>query len=252
MKKHISGQIMILFRLVLIFCVATLFLMSSASAATFNISLDPNDWHEGTDAWQAPGTLTSVGGNLQGKMNSAHPGSGWHYRAVTNDTYNFQDATLQFKWKITGSSSYVQSYSGLIPVDDPHLVHYISQNGSDYKFTTHHSFYNSQQINYDTWLYTEVAYESTGISFTVSYGDYGSAGTIISQMNDRAWYTSYWDELSDAAFAFTIADNYSAAHAFQLAEVTLITPDPVPVPSTMFLFSGGLIMLSWISRFRKK
>ena len=228
------------------FACCTLFSFgTTVQGATVDISLNPTNWSLSPYAYQdsPTPTLTLVGNNLQGTIPTANGGSAYGIEIETNDTFNFQNATLRFQW-LVGLSSYSQASTHLSSTEG-NLSHYIANNGLFYGFTTGWSYANSQKITNNTWLYTEITYNPTGLDYTVSYDGYG-VSPISSGTN--TYSSTTWGFLDEAMFRFRLADNYGAGQYFQFGEVTLITPDPVPIPGALWLLGSGLLGLVGLRR----
>lgn len=225
---------------------------NTVQAATIDISLVPSVWSLSPYAAQDTPSpiLSQVGGDLRGTISTANGGSGYGMEIETNDKYNFQNATLRFKW-LVGLDSYSEASTHLSS-DAGNVSHYIANNGISYGFNTNHSYEIRQLIENNTFLYTEITYNPSGLDYTVSYNDYG-ASPISSGTND--YDSAVWDRLDDAMFRFRLVDNHGAGQYFQLNEVTLITsetgPGPVPEPATMLLFGLGLLGVAGVSRRRE-
>jgi len=220
---------------------ALLFFISTAQANLVNISLSPSDWHLSTYTAQdtPPPTLTQIDSNLRGTVLTANTGSPYGMEVETNNSYNFQNSTLRFQWRVQGLDSYSQASTSLISTDGT-IRHKISSNGGDSSFTTDHSFAGSQTIADNTWLFTEIIYTPTGLDFSVSYNGYNAA-PISSGTN--AYDPIIWDRLNNAAFRFRLVDNYKENQYFEISEMSLENSGLVPIPASLFLFGSALFGL---------
>jgi len=224
-------------------CFTILSFVNTAQAVSVNIPLNPSDWSLSPYLYQDASILTQTGTNtLRGTVLTGNGGSPYGMEVETNDTYNFQNATLRFQWRTNGLGGYSQSTTHLSS-SDGNVSHNIANNGSNASFTTHHSWAGSQTIADDAWLYTEITYNPTGMDFSVSYTGYNlnpiSLGTNL-------YTTATWDRLDDAMFRFRLVDNYRAGTYFELAELNLVTPvipEAVPIPASIFLFGSALLGL---------
>jgi len=231
-------------------CFAFLFFVGTAQASLVNVSISPDDWgFSSYTAQDSPTpTITQVGTSLRGTVLTANAGSAYGMEIETNNSYNFQNATLRFKWRVNGLGSYSQASTHLSS-SDGNVSHKISSNGADASFTTHHSFAGSQTIADNVWLYTEITYQPAGLDFSVSYDGYDSS-PISSGTN--AYTSVSWDRLDDAVFRFRLVDNYKANQYFELDEVSIIAPEVVPLPASILLFGSAFFGLVGIRRRNNK
>ncbi len=116
-------------------------------------------------------------------------------------------------------------------------------------YTTHHTWLYSKLITSDKWYFTEITYIDSVYTITVT-SDNGTEDSLCRTSDISA---DYWDKLADTHFWFRIVDNYVPNVYFELAEATVIQPDPVPVPAAVWLLGSGLLGLSGFrKKFRKK
>ncbi len=214
--------------------------INSSFAATVDISLDVSNWVKTNNG--VPSTLTNSGGNLIGTRTTPRVTGTIGLDAHTVDTYDFQNATLQYKWKVNPGTgyNYVATNSGI--------------NGTVYAtntgfFTTHHSWSNSTVIQNNTWLFTEYKFTETGYYYDVGYTGYGQAD-LWHGFRQYSQHNGGWDFLADAPMWFRLNDNYQAGAYIEFEEARLITPDggEVPEPATMMLFGLGLLGLAGVGR----
>jgi hypothetical protein len=235
MEKKV--KVLAVISIVLLGCIMT------AGAATISLSFDPSDWevkdliNEASDAQFA----LNGSGNLQGTLVNRHPGSPWRITRKTIDTYNFQNSTLRYQWRVNGKGTYSAATTGT---------------GSTYYFdpnprvagwySTGWSFSGSEVINQNSWIYSEINFSLTGVEYTMSYSGYGGTDFLS---GSYAMSSDRWNRLADDFFFISLGDNYGADAYFELSEATITTVDaPVPEPGTMLLMFAGLLGISGFSR----
>ena len=83
-------------------------------------SLNPASWNRypvvigGHNYNSAPATIAeTAAGHLRGTKTTATPGSNWLVGLETLDSYNFQNATLDYQWLVNGQGNYSGIYSGV-------------------------------------------------------------------------------------------------------------------------------------------
>ena len=135
----------------------------AADADPIRPSLNPASWNRypvvigGTNYNSAPATIAeTAAGHLRGTKTTATPGSNWLVGLETLDSYNFQNATLDYQWLVNGQGNYSGIYSGV------HGVAYNVDPNSPYfgGLTTGWSFSGSEVIPSNQWLYTQFVFSN--------------------------------------------------------------------------------------------
>lgn len=226
----------------------SILLLTSAfnvSAGTINISLSPSDWSLQHSEIDTP-VLTTVSGNLQATPD--------YYRGrvnrKTNDTYNFQNATLEYKWKVNsigGVYSAVTTGIGQAYVFDPNGT-------SQYFYSTHNSWVGSEVISNNTWIYSQIKFTEASINYSVSYNGYGGTDFLNGSYATGA---ARWENIVNDYFWFRYEDNYNSTSYFELAEASITTQNSqgsnaVPEPTTMLLFGTGIAGLAAVGRRKRQ
>ncbi len=149
-----------------------------ASAGLIDLSRKSTDWEKSPNTSQTADAKfeTTSEGYLRGTKTTATGGSPWCLELWTKDTYDFQNATLSYKWKLNAqvgsnyAAIYLGIYNSLYNVDpNPPFAGHL---------TTHHSFGGSEVIPSDTWLWTQIMISPKGAGygydFSVSKTGYGN------------------------------------------------------------------------------
>jgi hypothetical protein len=223
----------------------------AADAGTISLSMNPTDWNRypvwsgGTNYNTAPATIVETGaGHLRGTKTTATGGSNWLIGLETLDSYDLQNATLDYQWMVNGQGSYSGIYSG---------VHGLAYNVDPIApsfggLTTAWSFNGSEVIPSSQWLYTRFVFSQTGYQFFVSTTGYGNTDFLSGSWSYGA---PTWNALADAHVFFQFGDNYVSGAYFEVAEATIRTPDDVvPEPTSLLLLGTGLVGLA--SRLKKR
>jgi hypothetical protein len=221
----------------------------TASAGTVNLSMDPTTWDRypvwlsGINYNTSPATIEkTAAGYLKGTKTTGTGGTNWILGLETNDSYDFQNATLHYKWLMNGQGTYSGMYSGIRGV-----VYNVDPNSPYAGFlTTGWSWAGSEVIPSNQWLYTEFVFSESGYDFAVSKTGYGNKDFLY---GSKTYGSTTWDALADAHVYFQFGDNYAAYAYFEVAEASVITQEAsVPEPATMLLLGSGLIGLAGYGR----
>jgi PEP-CTERM motif len=227
--------------------------VSSAQALTIQVPLDAESWFKyppisdpgvpgqvGSDM----GTLTNnPQGHLVATKTTATGGTNWFLGRDTVDTYDLQDATLHYQWRVNGQGSYAGTFNGLLTGDHNGLAYYKPM-------TTGWSFNSSLLIPSDTWLYTEYKFSEVGKTWEYSIGT-GAYGAQDIAHGTLAMAATSWTALATARPFIWLGDNYVAGAYFELAEMTIETsPVAIPEPGTYALLLAGLAATGMVVRRR--
>ena len=184
--------------------------VTQAHAGEVNLSLNPADWDDYTTGGSSYAKSTTPEGYLRFTCQVRR---GW-IRPKTAYTFNLQNATLRYKWRLNGLGQYC--WTG----DGPRGFGQMGPN-----LTTHHSFAGSIVISSNTWIYTQIIVNpDKSWSYSYSYTGYGEAsfsqgGAVL---ND-----TQWGNMAEAYLHKLIGDNYGTATYMEFAEVVLVTEDLV-------------------------
>ncbi|MBN1763785.1 MAG: hypothetical protein JW860_00880 [Sedimentisphaerales bacterium] len=185
------------------------FAFTQTYAEVINLSLDPADWNDYA-ANTSYSKTTTPEGNLR-FTSHAYRGS---MQVKTAYTFNLQNATLQYKWRINGMGTYC--WTGAAPQGWWTLGN---------NLTTGWSWAGSIVVSVNTWIYAEMTvHPDRTLSYDYSYTGYGQGGI---NHGSFALNDTQWDSMADTFFHKLLADNYGTNAYFEFGEMQLITHDPV-------------------------
>ena len=179
-----------------LFIVFGVLAITQAHADTVNLSLDPADW---TDyAANTSYSKATIGGNLR-FTSHAYRGT---VQVKTAYNFNWQNATLQYKWRINGNGSYC--WTGAAPQGWWTL-------GTN--LTTGWSWYSILVVD-NRWIYAEMTvHPDKTLSYDYSYDGYGQGG-----INHGAFALNdtQWDSLTDTFSINLLLTIIEPAHILNL------------------------------------
>lgn len=184
----------------------------SAYGERVDISLDPAHWMDyGTVT--SPRTLTQTAeGYLRATCNTSN--GSIYYRTV--NTYNFQGATVRYKWRVNCGGNYCWTQDGCYP-----WGRMATQN-----LTTNHSWISSIVISTNVWIYTEVRFNTNRTwSINYSYSGYGEGGI---NSNAGTITETNWNLLANSFIHKLLGDGYAYSFYYEIAEAYYETPGPQP------------------------
>jgi len=224
----------------------TLMIITCNTADAITISTSASVWDE--YAWKGPPpTLTDESDGLKLTASSYRGGVD-----AFSETANFQNATINLKWKVDSDGGLAGDmwsafYVGIGEWDAVATHHVIA--AYDW-FSTDHEWGGSSRIYEDTWYYTTIQITADReYNIWTSPGGYDAPTGYLANgdLDD-----SKWEMLSDASIWIGINDNYAGPP--NLPSITLGegSYNPIPEPATMLLLGSGLIGLAGFRRkFRK-
>jgi len=209
------------------------------TAGAITISTSAADW----DGYAVVGAGPSLTESLKVTAST----SGGNISAFS-ETANFQNATINLKWKVDGGSRYNAFSIGLGEWNVSTSGHDVMANTF---FTTDHTYNGNAVIADDTWYYTTLSIlANQTFSINTYTGGYNNAPGFLGSRSDTL-STASWSKLADASIWLGINDNYFTNASITLGEANYEN-NPTPEPSTMLLLSFGLIGLVGAKRKFKK
>jgi hypothetical protein len=186
------------------------FLTGLAAGGRVDISLAPADWIDNGTV-TSPRTLTQTAeGYLRATCN-AYRG---HIYYRSKDTYNFQGATVRYKWRAYCGGSYCWTQDGAYPWGRM----------STYSFSTHHSWASSIVISSNTWIFTEIHFNNDRTwSADYSYTGYGNGGI---NRNSGTITEANWALLATSFLSKLVGDGYANSFYYEIAEAYYDIPGP--------------------------
>jgi hypothetical protein len=182
-----------------------------ASAARTNISLLASDWTENGTNTSARALSQTPEGYLRATCNTYR---GYiNYR--TKATFNLQGATVRYKWRVNCASQYCWNQDGCYPWGRM----------STYALSTNHSYNSSIVISTNTWIFTEIYFNTNRTwSADYSYSGYGLGGI---NHNSGTIVDANWNLLATSFLNKYVGDGYAYSFYFEIAEAYFETPGPV-------------------------
>lgn len=181
-----------------------------AAGGRIDISLLPADWIDNGTVTSARTLTQTAEGYLRATCNTYRG----HINYRTKDTYNFQGATIRYKWRAYCAGDYSWTQDGAYPWGRM----------STYAFSTHHSWASSIVISSNTWIYTEIKFNDNRTwSGDYSYTGYGNGGI---NRNSGTITEANWDHLATSFLSKLIGDGYANSFYYEIAEAYYETPGP--------------------------
>lgn len=175
-----------------------------------DISLNPADWMDNGTVTSARALTQAAEGYLRATCNTYRG----HINYRTKDTFNFQGATIRYKWRANCAGNYSWTQDGAYPWGRM----------STYALSTNHSWASSIVISSNTWIYTEIKFNDNRTwSGDYSYTGYGNGGI---NHNSGTITEANWELLAASFLSKLIGDGYANSFYYEIAEAYYETPGP--------------------------